>query len=135
MRRCDTHDGVIPSVERDRPSHDIGVRSEAALPEAMTQNYHAWTAGTMLLGQEATAKDRRNTQHGEEVTGDVIADQPFGFFPTGEAEVPLGGHALEAPAGGRGHTLKAPALLSPVHEVRQRSLFSTDLRMCAPDDD
>src|SRR5262247_211806 len=116
----DSDDGIIQSVERDRSTQHITVGAEAALPEAVAQDDHAWSATTILLGQETASKNRLNTKRSEEVGSDGSADQSFGFFTTGEAEVPYDSC---------GHLFEAPALISPVHEVRQRGYFATDLRM------
>src|SRR5215510_11776965 len=126
VRRRDSHDGMILSVKRDRPPHHIRVRAEAPPPEVMAQNGHPRSAGTVLLRQEDASKSGANRQQGKEVGSDGPAVQPFGFSNAGE---------VESPIGSSGHALEAPALLSPVYEVRQRRIFGTALLGSVPDVD
>src|SRR5262245_44067403 len=126
IRRRNSHNRMILPIKRDRPSHHIRIGAESPPPEVMAQNGHPRGAGTVLLRQEDASKSGTNRQQGKEVGSDGQAVQPFGFSHAGE---------VESPIGSSGHALEAPALLSPVYEVRQRRIFGTALLGSVPDVD
>src|SRR5262245_41400761 len=99
-------------------SHHIRIGAESPLPEAIAQNDHSRNAGTIFLWKKAASKGEGNRQRRKEVGRDSPPGQPFSISRAGE---------VEGPIGKSGHALKAPALLSPVREVRQRTSFGTAL--------
>ena len=57
------------AVDLDRPADDIGLPTEAALPQAVTQHDDAAAVGTVFCSGEGTSGDYRCTEHRKVICG------------------------------------------------------------------
>ena len=66
--RCDSDDLEVTLVDADRPTDDVRVGTEAALPQSVADHSHRVAVRyRILLRAEESAEERPNTQHGEVV--------------------------------------------------------------------
>src|ERR687897_539235 len=70
-------DFVRDSVEDDFPSNDVGVRAEAPLPEAVTEDDDAGLAGRGFLGPKGAADDGRDAENIEKRRGNRTGRQAY----------------------------------------------------------
>src|SRR5258705_5077224 len=70
IARQDADDGDVLLVVAQELADDVDVAAEAALPEAIAQDYYVRTVQDGFFGEEVAAEERIYSKDGEEVGGD-----------------------------------------------------------------
>ena len=85
-RREHADDGVRLGVQRDAGAHDVGIRAETALPQAVREHHHAMRAPLFVRGDETAAHHRRCAKRAEETRRSDHPREALGLLTAGEVE-------------------------------------------------
>src|SRR5947207_12201878 len=120
----DTNNGVGRLIQPDCGSYDTPITAERVTPQGMREDGHRCAAGSLLIGREQAAEQRRASQYREELVRDKR-----GAHPTSAV--------MSRHEGGRSpdirQSFKDVALRAPIAERRVRPQPIVPLRVLFPD--
>ena len=93
----DADDACRLVVEDERSTHGVAAAAERALPELRAHDRNGGRAGSVVVGNEVAAEDRRDAERVEEVCRHVTSGEPFRARASGPDEdvVARGGKRFE----------------------------------------